>query len=105
MRKEVLGLILIGSLGFPKDLMISFGDGGLQRYEVVDNVCYSFILKPKDVSKTPLALSQAVKRTLLDVKKKFSDKADAFINLRVFFTQVGDVILYQVCGDLVKEVE
>ena len=86
------------------DIKISFGNGGFKSYEVVDNTCFSFVLKPKELTRTPQAVSTAMKRTLLEIKKMYKGKADAFINVRIAMTYLEGLVLYQVCGDLVKEV-
>lgn len=86
------------------DIKISFGDGGFKSYEVVDNTCFSFVLKPKEVTKAPEAVSRAMKKALIDIRRIYKGKADAFINIRIALTHLEGLVLYQVCGDLVKEV-
>ncbi|MDQ7037805.1 MAG: hypothetical protein Q9N26_01205 [Aquificota bacterium] len=104
--RKLIGVFILTALtaSASDDIKISFGDGGFKYYEVVDNTCFSFVLKPKELTRTPHAVSTAMKRTLLEIKKMYRGKADAFINIRIAMTHLEGLVLYQVCGDLVKEV-
>jgi hypothetical protein len=104
--RKLTGVLLLTALTATAtdDIKISFGDGGFKSYEVVDNTCFSFVLKPKELSRTPEAVSRAMKKALLDIKRIYRGKADAFINIRIALTHLEGLVLYQVCGDLVKEV-
>ncbi len=102
MARILLILLSVSLWVFSQELIISFGNGGFKNYKIVDNTCFSFVLKSEKEKDLPRALSQAVLKALVDIKKMYRGKADGFINLRVHFTGINGTILYQICGDLVR---
>jgi len=47
MRRIITVLILTGALtgfSFGKEFTVSFGEGGLKKYKVIDNTCFSYII-------------------------------------------------------------
>ncbi|WP_200762616.1 hypothetical protein [Nitrosophilus alvini] len=85
-----------------KSFTISFGDGGMGKYEIVDNSCYVYTLNPKSLKDAPKTLNSALTASLVNVKKQYAKKADGFVNIKVHLTPYKNAIIYQVCGDVVK---
>ncbi|MDQ7055933.1 MAG: hypothetical protein Q9M89_05460 [Persephonella sp.] len=107
MRKIITAVLLAGVLtagAKEKDFTVSFGDGGLKKYSVVDNTCFSYIMGyPKTDRTVPNIMNEAVLSSLAKARKNFSRDYDGFINVKVF-TQFIDkrMIIYQICGDLIR---
>ncbi len=82
--------------------VISFGDGGFERYEIIDNSCYVYTLVPKSLKEAPKSLNSALTASMINAKKQYGKKASGFINLQVYTVSYKNAIVYQVCGDIVK---
>ncbi len=109
MRKTLavaLTVVVLSTVSLAKEkFVISFGNGGMSKYTVEDNICYTYVFnysdKPKQVSKN---MNDVVIFVIQTIKKNFEKKADGFINIRTNWQVAPDnrKIVYQVCGDLVK---
>ncbi len=102
----VLAVAVVSSASMAKEkFVISFGNGGMTKYTVEDNICYTYVFNysdnPKQVSKN---MNDVVIFVIQAVKKNFAKKADGFINIRTNWQVAPDnrKIVYQVCGDIVK---
>ncbi|SNZ02589.1 hypothetical protein SAMN06265182_0158 [Persephonella hydrogeniphila] len=107
MKKKITALMLTGVLigfSYGKELTVSFGNGGFEKYEVIDNTCFSYIMGyPKTDKTVPNIMNEAVLRSIAQAKKKFGKQYDGFINVRVHMQFVDKkMIIYQICGDLVR---
>lgn len=107
MKRTVIAVMLTGVLAgfsFGKEFTVSFGNGGFERYKVVDNTCFSYIMGyPKTDKTVPNIMNEAVLRSIAQAKKKFGNKYDGFINVRVHMQFVDKkMIIYQICGDLIR---
>ncbi len=85
--------------------IVSFGNGGVEKYTVVDNICFTYVFpysdKPKEVSKN---MNDVVMFVIQTIRKKYSKNSSGFINMRTNWQVAPDnrKILYQICGDLIK---
>ncbi|WP_456383448.1 hypothetical protein [Persephonella sp.] len=107
--KMIIALLLTGALitlasAKEKEFIVSFGAGGLEKYRVVDNTCFSYIMGfPKSDKTVPNVMNEAVLGSLAKARKNFSEKFDGFINIRVFMQFIDrKMIIYQICGDLIR---
>jgi len=84
--------------------LVSFGDGGLKKYEVVDNTCYVYTIKyPKKDTDLPKIMNDVLVSSVINAQRQYGKKGDAFINIRVSWQVVGkERLIYQVCGDIVR---
>ncbi len=87
-----------------KRFIISFGDGGFVKYEIVDNTCFGYVMGyPKTDKTIPNILNEALMRSLKQAKDTYEKKADGYINIKVMWQFIGTKrIIYQVCGDIVR---
>ncbi|WP_457622520.1 hypothetical protein [Persephonella sp.] len=95
----------MGTGGTAKEkFIISFGDGGFKKYEIVDNTCFGYVMGyPKTDKTVPNILNEALMRSLKQVKETYEEKADGYINIKVIWQFIGTKrIIYQVCGDIVR---
>ena len=95
----------IGTDSFAKEkFIISFGDGGFGKYEIVDNTCFGYVMGyPKTDKTLPNILNEALMRSLKQAKDAYEKKADGYINIKVMWQFIGTKrIIYQVCGDIVR---
>ena len=107
MRKIITVLVLTGvvlGISFGKDFTVSFGEGGFNKYKVIDNTCFSYIIGyPKTDKTVPNIMNEAVLKSIAKAKKEFSKKYDGFINVRVYMQFIDrKMIVYQICGDLIR---
>ncbi len=84
--------------------IVSFGDGGLKSYKIVDNTCYVYTVKyPKKDSDLPKIMNDVLVSSVINAQKQYGKKGNAFINIRVSWQLVGDKrLVYQVCGDIAR---
>ncbi|WP_281951382.1 hypothetical protein [Nitrosophilus kaiyonis] len=96
--------ILTGSINAStKYFAVSFGNGGFTSYKVIDNICYGYLIKIKNKKDVMKVLNRALTASIQKVRKVYSKKADGYINIRFKWGNYEKgVILYQVCGDVVK---
>jgi len=87
-----------------KDFTVSFGNGGLKNYFVVDNACYVYTINyPKDEKQLSQLMNNVLTSSVVSAKRKFSPENDGFINIRIHWQFIGkEKIIYQVCGDIIK---
>jgi len=86
-----------------KRFVVSFGDGGYSRYTVKDNICYGYLIQPKEKKMLMRAINRAMNLSIAKAKESYGKKANGFINIRFKMVNVGnDAVIYQVCGDIVK---
>lgn len=107
MRRIITVLILTGALtgfSFGKEFTVSFGEGGLKKYKVIDNTCFSYIIGyPKTDKTVPNIMNEAVLKSVAKAKKEFSKDYDGFINVKVHMQFIDKrMIIYQICGDLIR---
>ncbi len=107
MKKIITALVLTGVLtgfSFGKDFTVSFGEGGINKYKVIDNTCFSYIIGyPKTDKTVPNIMNEAVLKSIAKAKKEFSKKYDGFINVHVYMQFIDrKMIIYQICGDLIR---
>lgn len=86
------------------DFTVSFGNGGIQSYQVVDNSCYGYVINyPKDEKTLSDMMNKVVFSTIIQAKKQFSKDNDGFINIDVKWQYIGkEKIVYQICGDVIR---
>ncbi len=105
---SLLGVAVFATISVAKekDFVVSFGNGGLSKYSVEDNICFTYVFNyadnPKQVSKN---MNDVVIYVIQTVKKTYQKKADGFINITTNWQVAPDnrKIVYQVCGDLIKQ--
>ena len=107
MKKIIAILIATGAFAVSateKEFVVSFGNGGLSSYKVIDNTCFSYIMAyPKTDKTVPNIMNEAVLRSFAKAKKDFSNKYDGFINVKVNMQFINKrLIIYQICGDLIR---
>jgi len=101
--KAATVVMMICVLADAKGFTASFGNGGMERYDVGDNVCYGYMIKTQKNKNLVALLNQVLTVSIQKVKKSYAKQYDGFINIRYRWGTYGnDTILYQVCGDLVK---
>ena len=110
MRGKILGIalssVLMVSGAFAgSKFIVSFGDGGFSKYEIVDNTCYTYSLNyPKTDAEVSKLMNSVIVVVVQNAKKAYAKKADGFINIRPKWQVVyGKKIIYQVCGDIIKK--
>ncbi len=96
-----MGMVTV--MAKPK-FLVSFGDGGLKRYEIVDNTCYVYTIKyPKKDTDLPKVMNDVLVSSVINAQRQYGKKGDGFINIKVSWQVVGkDRLIYQVCGDIVR---
>lgn len=102
-------ILLVFSISTAKEktnqFIISFGDGGLDKYKIVDNICFTYVFpfsdKPKEVSKN---MNDVVMFVIQTIRQKYSKNSNGFINMKTNWQVAPDNrrIIYQICGDLIK---
>ncbi|WP_200762613.1 hypothetical protein [Nitrosophilus alvini] len=88
-----------------ENFVLSFGDGGIREYKVVDNVSYVFTLTPKDIKEVPDLFNNVLSNALVKVKNSYRDKADGFVNIKVQWSAFKDSIIFQIFGDIIEKTE
>lgn len=86
------------------DFTVSFGNGGIQNYQVIDNSCYVYLINyPKDEKNLSDIMNKVLFSTIAQAKKQFSKDNDGFINMDVKWQFIGkERLVYQICGDVVR---
>ena len=94
---------MVTAMAKPK-FLVSFGDGGLKKYEIVDNTCYVYTIKyPKKDTDLPKVMNDVLVSSVINAQRQYGKKGDGFINIRVSWQVVGkERLIYQVCGDIVR---
>ena len=100
----ILTLALAGTVLGANKFIVSFGDGGLKTYRIVDNTCYVYTVKyPKKDSDLPKIMNDVLVSSVINAQKQYGRKGSAFINVRVSWQLVGEKrLIYQVCGDIAR---
>ncbi len=106
MRKLAVtgALITAGiAMGEPK-FLVSFGDGGLKKYEIVDNTCYVYTIKyPKKDTDLPKIMNDVLVSSVINAQRQYGKKGNGFINIRISWQVVERKrLIYQVCGDIIR---
>ena len=99
-----LFLLSIGTTFGASKFLVSFGDGGLKSYTIVDNTCYVYTVKyPKKDSDLPKIMNDVLVSSVINAQRQYGKKGNAFINIRVSWQLMENKrLVYQVCGDIVR---
>jgi hypothetical protein len=98
-----------------RDFVVSFGNGGMQSYTVVQNICLVeavqmpikfTVWSPANEMKAHAdrTMATVLANATEHIRKQFGAKNDGFINMHITQQMTGDscVSLYHICGDLVQ---
>ena len=107
MRGLVVLVLLIGTVLAAEKFEVSFGTGSSEKFSIVENSCYVYTLKfPKDEKLLAGLFNRALISSIVQVKKDYRKRANGFYNVRFLWQIVGkELIVVQVCGDVVKRRE
>jgi hypothetical protein len=88
-----------------RDFIISFGNGGLSTYTVVDNACYVYTLHyPADERQLSQLMNNVLTSSVASARRQYAKDNDGFINIKIVWQFLGkERIVYQICGDIVKK--
>ena len=87
-----------------RKFIYSVGNGGFEKYEVIDNLSYVYTLTPKEDKEIPDQINNIITSTFVKIRSDFENKADGFINIKTSLVSHKEgVLIFHIYGDIVTE--